>query len=94
MDQDRSEGIVVDLERLESQASELYLHRFVEAIRKARGDHGRFLILRAGDELAIRAAGDGSDESLGDVTVGPMPSSSADELPSPGRRRTDPRRTQ
>ena len=71
MEQDRSEGIVVDLERLEAQAKELYLHRFVEEIRKARGSLGRYLILRAGDELAIRAAGDGSAQSLDEIAVEP-----------------------
>lgn len=60
----RHEGVVVDLERLEAQAEELYLHRFVEYVKKVRGEHGRYLTLRAGDELAIQAAGDGSAESL------------------------------
>ncbi|MBW3594932.1 MAG: hypothetical protein KY391_05085 [Actinobacteria bacterium] len=60
----RQDGVVVDLERLEEQAEELYLHRFVEHVKKVRGEHGRFLTLRAGDELAIAAAGDGSAESL------------------------------
>lgn len=68
-DDQRGSGIVVDLEALEHQAQTLYLHRFIEAIRKARDDHGRFLILRAGDEMAIRSAGDGSSESLDEVTV-------------------------
>ena len=60
----RDDGVVLDLERLEEQAEELYLHRFVEHVKKVRGEHGRFLTLRAGDELAIQAAGDGSAESL------------------------------
>ena len=60
----RQEGVVVDLERLERQASSLYLHRFVEHVKRVRGEHGRYLTLRAGDELAIKAAGDGSDRSL------------------------------
>ena len=60
----RESGVILDLERLEAQAEELYLHRFVEYVKKVRGEHGRFLTLRAGDELAIAAAGDGSAESL------------------------------
>ena len=65
MDEDkRGGGLVVDLKRLEAQAETLYLHRFVEAVQRARGRHGRYLLLRAGDELAIRAAGDGSSERL------------------------------
>lgn len=60
---------MVDLEKLEQQARDLYLTRFVEQVRKARGDNGRFLVLRSGDELAIRAAIDGSSELLDDVTV-------------------------
>jgi len=60
----RQDGVVVDLERLEEQAEELYLHRFVEYVKKVRGQHGRYLTLRAGDELAIEAAGDGSAASL------------------------------
>ena len=63
----RQAGVVLDLGRLEDQAEELYLHRFVEHIKKVRGEHGRYLTLRAGDELAISAAGDGSAESLRDV---------------------------
>ena len=60
----RQDGVVVDLARLEEQAEELYLHKFVEYVKKVRGEHGRYLTLRAGDELAIEAAGDGSAESL------------------------------
>lgn len=30
---------------------------------------GRYLLLRAGDELAIRAAGDGSGELLNEIIV-------------------------
>lgn len=65
--QNRSEGVVVDLERLESHAEEMFLSRFVEAIKKARGDHGRYLVLRSGDQLAIQAANDGSVELLDEV---------------------------
>ena len=65
----RQDGVVVDLERLEEQAEELYLHRFVEYVKKVRGDHGRFLTLRAGDELAIEAAGDGSADVLQEALV-------------------------
>lgn len=60
----RGGPIVVDLEKLERQAQDLYLTRFVDSVRKARGENGRFLVLRAGDELAIRAAGDGSSDVL------------------------------
>ena len=63
----RQAGVILDLARLEDQAEELYLHRFVEHVKKVRGEHGRYLTLRAGDELAINAAGDGSAESLADV---------------------------
>jgi hypothetical protein len=63
----RADGPVVDLERLEQQAEELYLHRFVEHVKRVRGEHGRYLTLRAGDEIAIEAAADGSAESLRDV---------------------------
>ncbi|MQA99951.1 MAG: hypothetical protein GEU78_06615 [Actinobacteria bacterium] len=56
--------VVIDLERLEAHARTLYLHRFVEAIGKAREQHGRYLYLRSGDEIAISAAGDGSAELL------------------------------
>ncbi len=67
----RTDGVVVDLERLEKHAEALYLHRFVEYVKKVRGEHGRFLTLRAGDELAILAAADGSAESLQDVLADP-----------------------
>lgn len=70
-DQQRDDGIVVDLEQLEHQAEELYLHRFVEAVRKARGEHGRYLVLRAGDALAVSAARDGSMDALRAVAVDP-----------------------
>ena len=66
-DDKRQDGVVLDLQRLETQAEELYLHKFVEYVKKVRGEHGRFLTLRAGDELAIQAAGDGSAESLKEV---------------------------
>ena len=65
----RDAGVVVDLERLEAHADALYLNRFVEYVKKVRGEHGRYLTLRAGDELAIQAAGDGSAESLEKVTA-------------------------
>jgi hypothetical protein len=73
----RGDGVAVDLDKLERQAEELYLHRFVEYVRKVRGEHGRFLTLRAGDELAIQAADDGSaqvlDEVLVEVDLGQVP---------------------
>lgn len=65
----RSRGPTLDLEALEAQAESLYLHRFVEAVRKTRGEHGRYLRIRPGDELAIRAADDGSADYLDDVLV-------------------------
>jgi hypothetical protein len=63
----RDAGVMIDLERLEKQAEELYLTRFVEYVRKVRGEYGRYLTLRAGDEIAIKAAADGSAESLVEV---------------------------
>ena len=66
-EQDRGRGVVVDLERLETHAEALYLTRFVDAVKAARGSHGRFLVLRSGDELAIKAADDGSFELLDEV---------------------------
>jgi hypothetical protein len=69
--QQRSSGIAVDLEKLEAQAEGLFLTRFVDAIKKARGEFGRFLVLRAGDELAIQAADDGSAEVLDKVRADP-----------------------
>lgn len=62
---------MLDLAALEAQADGLYLHRFVEAVRKARGEFGRYLTLRPGDELAIQAANDGSAEYLEQVAVEP-----------------------
>jgi hypothetical protein len=61
--------VVIDLEQLEAHARTLYLHRFVEAVRKAREQHGRYLFLRSGDELAITAAADGSAELLDKLRV-------------------------
>lgn len=61
--------VVVDLLKLEQHAEQLFLHRFVDYVKKARQDNGRFLKLRAGDELAILAAADGSAEALGTVAV-------------------------
>ncbi len=65
----RQEGVVIDLERLQAHADALYLNRFVDYVKKVRGEHGRFLTLRAGDELAIKAAADGSAESLDKITT-------------------------
>jgi hypothetical protein len=65
----RDEGVVIDLERLEAHADALFLNRFVEYVKKVRGEHGRYLTLRAGDALAIKAAGDGSAESLEQITT-------------------------
>lgn len=68
-----SEPIVVDLERLEAQAQYLYLHRFIDAVKKARGEHGRYLTLRAGDEIAIAAAGDGSADLITEIAIDAAP---------------------
>ena len=70
-EQNRGQGVVVDLERLEAHAEELYLTRFIDAIKAARGTHGRYLVLRSGDETAIRAAEDGSLELLDEVRAEP-----------------------
>lgn len=72
-DDQRNEGVVIDLEKLEAHANALYLGRFVEYVKKVRGEHGRYLTLRAGDELAIKAAADGSAESLEQITAEPGP---------------------
>lgn len=66
-DQNRGRGVAIDLERLEAHAEGLYLTRFVDAIKAARGAHGRYLVLRSGDETAIKAAEDGSFELLDKV---------------------------
>ena len=60
----RDDGVILDLERLEEHMDGLYLTRFVEHIKRVRGELGRYLTLRAGDELAIKAADDGSAEKL------------------------------
>lgn len=65
------ETVIIDLDKLERQAQDLYLTRFVEKIRQARGENGRFLVLRAGDRFAISAAPDGSGELLPDVIASP-----------------------
>ncbi|MGI8774041.1 MAG: hypothetical protein ACR2KQ_03330 [Actinomycetota bacterium] len=65
----RTEPVVVDLAKLEEQAESLYLHRFVQSIKRARKENGRFLTLRAGDQLAIEAAQDGSSETLRSISV-------------------------
>jgi hypothetical protein len=67
----RTEPVVIDLAKLEEQAESLYLHRFVQSIKRARKENGRFLTLRAGDELAIEAAQDGSSETLRSIAVDP-----------------------
>lgn len=68
-EQHRGKGVVIDLERLEAHAKALYLTRFIEAVKAARGTHGRYLVLRSGDEIAIKAAEDGSDQVLKEVRV-------------------------
>lgn len=70
-EENRAKGPTIDLERLEEHARDLYLHRFVAYIQKARGEHGRYLQLRPGDELAIKAADDESARLLEDVLVDP-----------------------
>lgn len=67
----RRPPLVVDLEKLEKQAEELFLHRFLAAIQKARGDHGRYLTLRAGDQVAIESADDGSIDQLESIVRRP-----------------------
>lgn len=67
--QARGKGVVIDLERLEAHAKALYLTRFIEAVKAARGTYGRYLVLRSGDEIAIKAAEDGSDQVLETVRV-------------------------
>lgn len=69
MEDQRETGVVVDLDRLQMHAETLFLHRFVEAVRKTRGEHGRFLHLRPGDSLAIQAADDGSINLLEEVSA-------------------------
>ena len=69
--ENRGEGPTIDLDALEAHARELYLHRFVAYIQKARGEHGRYLKLRPGDTLAIKAADDESAKVLDDVVVDP-----------------------
>ena len=71
LEDQRDEGVVIDLERLQAHADALYLNRFVDYVKKVRGEHGRYLTLRAGDELAIKAAADGSAESLEKITADP-----------------------
>ncbi len=66
---ERKSGILIDLERLEARTKDLFLHRFVERVKEQRGEDGRFLLLRAGDEVAINAADDGSSEYLRLVAV-------------------------
>jgi hypothetical protein len=65
----RRDPVVIDLFALEKQAEELFLHRFVEHVRQARRDNGRFLTMRGGDVAAIEAAADGSAEMLEEVLV-------------------------
>lgn len=67
----RGTGPTIDLDALEAHARELYLHRFVAYVKKARGEHGRYLQLRPGDTLAIQAADDESARLLDDVIVDP-----------------------
>lgn len=62
-------GVQIDLEQLERHARTLYLHRFVDAVRAVRSQHGRYLRLRSGDELAIRAADDASSSLLDEILV-------------------------
>ena len=69
----RNDGVMLDLERLEEHMDGLYLTRFVEHIKRVRGEHGRYLTLRAGDELAIKAADDGSAEKLKHILADDAP---------------------
>lgn len=67
--QRRAAGRIIDTQRLDAIQNRVYLHRFVDAVRNSRGAKGRYLYLRAGDELAIVAAEDGSAALLDRVTV-------------------------
>lgn len=87
-EEQRGPGIVVDLDALQAQAEGLYLHRFVEYVRKTRGEYGQFLILRRGDETAIRAAGDGSAERLNEVAL-PGSATGLESAPNPVLRLDD-----
>lgn len=69
MEGQRAEGRVIDIERLQRSEPELFIHRFVQAVRSARQELGPYLYLRTGDEVAISAAQDGSRELLEQVTV-------------------------
>ena len=72
-DQSRAKGVVIDLESLERHAESLYLTRFVEAVKTARGTYGRYLVLRSGDQIAIQAAEDGSEQLLEKIKVEEIP---------------------
>lgn len=66
-EQQRSTGVAIDLAKLEAHAESLFLTRFVDRVKEARGKYGRILVLRAGDELAIQSADDGSAKLLDEV---------------------------
>ncbi len=68
-----SQGVQIDLEQLERHARTLYLHRFVDAVRAVRSEHGRYLRLRAADETAIREAADDSGSLLDQILVRDAP---------------------
>ncbi len=65
----RQSGRMIDLEMLAEHADRIYLHRFLDRIRSIRGEMGKYMFLRAGDETAIQAAEDGSWELLDKVTL-------------------------
>jgi hypothetical protein len=68
-EQRRTQGRVIDSHRLQQSEPERYIHRLVRAIRTARQEKGRYFYLRAGDEVAILAAEDGSTELMEEITV-------------------------
>jgi hypothetical protein len=65
----RRTGRVIDCEMLATAEPALFIHRFVDAIWAARDERKRYLYLRAGDEIAISVAGDGSQKILESITV-------------------------
>ena len=69
MSENRVTGRLIDTHRLEESEPKIFLHRFVAAVRDARGAMGRYIFLRSGDEIALIAADDGSTELLEQITV-------------------------
>lgn len=69
MENARAYGRIIDLEMLDEWRPRRFLHRLVDEIVGARGNRERFFYLRSGDEVAVRAADDGSFEILDEVTI-------------------------